>query len=583
MTFRNRPTLDRRHRPRWQDELRSQQLIVAGFAVAIAIAIGIFGATEWNSFYDAHLREIASVGNQAYDQDQLDTRTGVLAAALYAKYSDLGKATGGANDSYIQQQIQAVQTALNDVQANALDSLTSGAYMRAAAVRLGISVSDGALDKEIVRRTTLSLRLQLSVITVNALPNGSAAGATPTPAQWAAAEARAKDLMAQLKGGASFPALAKSKSADSTTAATNGLVGWVEDGDPTYGPYFTAAKNGKAGDVIGPVKGDLDYAILRVDAVRAAGTDTQLKSLLTSFHATDADLREYIRDELLRNAYQDYFGSTVLSTYMPQRNVAQIVIEADGGPPNKTERIRHILIQPEPGNQDQSAATPAEWAAALKRAQAVRADLVKPNADWTKLAAEFSNDPGSASYGGDLGWYNPSTASSSSPGGTLDPDFVSGMAKLKLDEVSPPVKTQFGYHLIQVFEQRTSADDQATRVAAEVKKDPSTFAAVAKRESSDTTTAPSGGGIGWVAPWEKDAILEKAIFALTTKGQISDPITDTDGQVYIFQLLDTSAARYMDSDRLSSLKSSGYPRWRDGVKAQIGVWTAPGLTSTASG
>ena len=34
MTFRNRPTLDRKHRPRWQDERRSQQLIIAGFAAA---------------------------------------------------------------------------------------------------------------------------------------------------------------------------------------------------------------------------------------------------------------------------------------------------------------------------------------------------------------------------------------------------------------------------------------------------------------------------------------------------------------------------------------------------------------------
>jgi len=39
MSFRNRPVLDRKHRPRWQDELRTQQLIVASFAIAIAVAI----------------------------------------------------------------------------------------------------------------------------------------------------------------------------------------------------------------------------------------------------------------------------------------------------------------------------------------------------------------------------------------------------------------------------------------------------------------------------------------------------------------------------------------------------------------
>ena len=50
MSFRNRPVLDRKHRPRWQDELRTQQLIVAGFALAIAVAIGIFGAAAWSSY-----------------------------------------------------------------------------------------------------------------------------------------------------------------------------------------------------------------------------------------------------------------------------------------------------------------------------------------------------------------------------------------------------------------------------------------------------------------------------------------------------------------------------------------------------
>ena len=44
MSFRNRPVLDRKHRPRWQDELRTQQLIVAGSALAIAVAVGIFAA-----------------------------------------------------------------------------------------------------------------------------------------------------------------------------------------------------------------------------------------------------------------------------------------------------------------------------------------------------------------------------------------------------------------------------------------------------------------------------------------------------------------------------------------------------------
>jgi parvulin-like peptidyl-prolyl isomerase len=578
MSFRNRPALDRRHRPRWQDELRSQQLIVAGFAVAMAIAIGIFGATTWNTFYDTHLREVAQVGDRSYDKDDLSMRLGILSAELYSKYSDLHRAAGGANDTAIQQQLGIIQDTLNSIDSTAASSLTTGAFMRAAAQRLGISVSDAAITKEADRRRTLELQLQLSVITVNALPDSAAVGATPTDAQWAAAETTAKAYIAQIKAGKKFADLAKEKSADSTTAALNGLVGWVASGDPTYGPFFDAAKNGKVGDIIGPVKGDAGYAVLRVDAVRKAGPNTQLTSLLTSVHASDAEYRDYIHDELLRTAYQTYFGDKVLSTYMPQRDVAQIVIEPDtAGAPAANDRIRHILIQPIPGAQDQSTATDAQWAAALAKAKEVRAELVKPNASWTKLAAEFGSD-GTKGYGGDLGWYNPDTASQQ-----LDTDFVNALLKLKLNQISQPVKTQFGYHIVEIFENRTSAKAQADAVVAEVRKDPSTFAAVAARESSDHTTTDKGGDIGWVAPYEKDATLEKAIFALTTKGQISEPITGTDGNIYIFKLLDTSASRFMDADRLSSLKSSGYSRWQEGIKAQVGVWTAPELQSTQTG
>ena len=57
MSFRNRPVLDRKHRPRWQDELRSHQVIVAALTLAIGLALGIFGAIVRNSNHERHLRQ----------------------------------------------------------------------------------------------------------------------------------------------------------------------------------------------------------------------------------------------------------------------------------------------------------------------------------------------------------------------------------------------------------------------------------------------------------------------------------------------------------------------------------------------
>jgi len=60
--------------------------------------------------------------------------------------------------------------------------------------------------------------------------------------------------------------------------------------------------------------------------------------------------------------------------------------------------------------------------------------------------AKLNSEDATSAKGGDLGWI--------SPGDTV-PDFENAMAKLKIGELSAPVRTQFGWHLIQVQERRT--------------------------------------------------------------------------------------------------------------------------------
>ncbi|MDO8695746.1 MAG: SurA N-terminal domain-containing protein [Pseudomonas sp.] len=62
--------------------------------------------------------------------------------------------------------------------------------------------------------------------------------------------------------------------------------------------------------------------------------------------------------------------------------------------------------------------------------------------DFAKLAKEFSKDPGSAAKGGDLGYAAP---------GVYDPAFEEALYALKQDEVSAPVRSQFGWHLIKLL------------------------------------------------------------------------------------------------------------------------------------
>ncbi|MDP4163620.1 MAG: peptidylprolyl isomerase [Bacillota bacterium] len=62
-------------------------------------------------------------------------------------------------------------------------------------------------------------------------------------------------------------------------------------------------------------------------------------------------------------------------------------------------------------------------------------------AKFEDLAKKYSQDPGSAKNGGDLGWFGP---------GKMLPEFENAAYALKINEISAPVKSQYGYHIIQL-------------------------------------------------------------------------------------------------------------------------------------
>ena len=83
-------------------------------------------------------------------------------------------------------------------------------------------------------------------------------------------------------------------------------------------------------------------------------------------------------------------------------------------------------------------------AAAVEKLAAFKRRLQAGQADFAALARENSTD-GSAKQGGDLGWTNP---------GMFVPEFEKTMNSLAINEVSEPLVSRFGVHLIQVTERR---------------------------------------------------------------------------------------------------------------------------------
>lgn len=105
-------------------------------------------------------------------------------------------------------------------------------------------------------------------------------------------------------------------------------------------------------------------------------------------------------------------------------------------------RARHILV-----------ATKTEAENILKR--------IQKNESFSELAKQFSNDKGTAQNGGDLGFFGK---------GRMLPEFEEVAFSLKPGETSDPVKTQFGYHIIQVTDRKEGRLHDFEEVKSSIEK-----------------------------------------------------------------------------------------------------------------
>jgi peptidyl-prolyl cis-trans isomerase SurA len=98
--------------------------------------------------------------------------------------------------------------------------------------------------------------------------------------------------------------------------------------------------------------------------------------------------------------------------------------------------VRHILMKPNELDDDETV---------RQKLSKLRERILKGE-DFAGIASATSEDPGSAPDGGDLGWTGP---------GTFVPEFDKAVADLKVNEISEPFKTRYGWHIVQLLGTRT--------------------------------------------------------------------------------------------------------------------------------
>ncbi len=171
------------------------------------------------------------------------------------------------------------------------------------------------------------------------------------------------------------------------------------------------------------------------------------------------------------------------------------------------------------------------------------------------------------------GWYD--NASSQ-----FVPEFKAAIANLKVGELSQPVKTQFGYHIIEITASRITPAAQAQEMVTTLRQDPSKFYDLARQQSDDSATAATGGDLGWVIRYQLDTPRSNAIFDLTKPNQISD-VLDTSTGFYIFKLVDSSPLRYVAQPQIDLVKQTGVSRWLQEMRDAANTWVDPQYATAA--
>jgi peptidyl-prolyl cis-trans isomerase C len=206
-------------------------------------------------------------------------------------------------------------------------------------------------------------------------------------------------------------------------------------------------------------------------AIRASQVETAARNLITQGQQDTPDLRSRIKDELIarelilqqagkegldkREEVRDQIdlarSNILINSYLQTWAKDHPVAEAD----LRTEydklkselsaieefQARHILVKDE------------------KAAKSVLSRL-KKGEKFDKLASTLSEDTGTKSKGGELGWVRTNA--------NLVPSFMDAMKKLKKGETSEPVKTDFGFHIIRVDDIRNAEPPAFEQVRGEL-------------------------------------------------------------------------------------------------------------------
>lgn len=235
------------------------------------------------------------------------------------------------------------------------------------------------------------------------------------------------------------------------------------------------------------------------------------------------ELRDEVRKSLMSNRVQQKHFSEIDVTRREVEEFYNTYKDSLALIPEKFE-LAHIFINPQKGERLKAKAR--EFAESLL-------DSIKNGADFAALAKKYSDDPGSAAKGGELGFVKR---------GVFFPEFEAAAFQLEEGELSEVVESPVGFHIIQMLERRgesiktrhilvkVKSDDEADFRAIEqlneirdsLMQGEKSFEYFARKYSDDEETAKLGGKLGTFEVSQLDQTLRDRVYGMSI-GEISFP------------------------------------------------------------
>jgi len=264
---------------------------------------------------------------------------------------------------------------------------------------------------------------------------------------------------------------------------------------------------------------------------------TKFRLIVKEAESLGIDTTKKFKDELAG------YRSQLAESYLTDKGVSEELVKEAYERMKYDVHASHILILSRPDDM------PEDTLKAFKKALELM-NRAKAGEDFAKLAKENSEDPSAKQNGGDLGFFSALR---------MVYPFESAAYNTPVNEISKPVRTKFGYHVIKVHAKRPSvgevkvahimvrlkengtaddnknAEERINEVYAKLQSG-STWEDMV-RLSEDYQTAQKGGDLGYFGPNKFPKEFEEASFALKEKGEISKP-TKTAYGWHIIKLVD---------------------------------------------